>query len=106
MVALVFLMALVLASLAYVIWLRNRQPYKSVHMFVGNQGRRESLYFAASVLALTLSVRLFRQTASIWVVALLPIALVLMLVLDAPHRKMPYRAHSKRTFWYGAMTNF
>ncbi len=62
--------------------------------------------FAVSVLALTLCVRLFRQTASMWVVALLPIALVLMLVLDAPHRKAPYKAHSICTLWHGAITNF
>lgn len=75
-------------------------------MIVNDQGSRESALFAVSVLALTLCVRLFRQTASIWFVALLPIALVLMLVLDAPHRNSPYRIHSWHTLWYGAMTNF
>ena len=105
-VALAFLTTIALASLGYVIWLRTKNPYKNVRMFVGDQAPRESTLFAASVLALTLCVRLFRQTASMWAVAMLPIALVLMLVLDAPHRKVPYRAHSTRTLWYGAMTNF
>lgn len=75
-VALAFLTTAVLASLGYVIWLRCKNPYKNVRMFAGDRGSRESTLFAASVLALTLCVRLFRQTASMWAVALLPIALV------------------------------
>ena len=67
---------------------------------------RESLANAMSVLLFTFFVRLYRQTAKGWIVALLPTAFVLLLWIGGRSRKAPYRAHSMRTLWYGAMTNF
>ena len=97
---------MVYGSFFFVVLLWPKVPYNDYCMFKKNKIQKQSLLYATSILISTFSLRLYRQTTTKWTLVVLLIAFALMLFGGTKYKQQPYRPHSMRTLWYGAITNY
>jgi len=104
--SLICLSFLIFSSLIFVVLLWGKNPYRKTKLYEKTKLHMDAFLSTLSILIFTFFVRFYRQTANIWIVAFIPLTFFIMLFLGNLFKERPYRAHSLRSFWYGATINF
>ncbi len=100
------MLLLILVSTLHCLLLRGQCPYRGAPPYEKNTVRPAQFAYAAIVLLFTLVVRLYKQTASAWLISGVVLGLLVVLLAAMLLRRKGFRPWSLRTLWYGAQRNF
>ena len=100
------LLMLILVSTLHCILLSGQSPYRGAPAYEKNTVRPDQFAYAVIVLLFTVVIRLFKQTASAWLISGVALGLLLALLAAMLLRRKGFRPWSLRTLWYGAERNF